>query len=189
MPATLDLIIALAAAFQPVPPPVAQTNADCTVPTYASDQLICGDPGLWALDAQLAQRLREQPGRAVGRWIEDQDSWFKRSRLCAFQADHAGCLRAAYAERLAVLSAAADELAGEEAGLCPDRSLRMIRADRLPVGAAALVAKDGSLEGVAILSSKTGWRPFLTSASSGRNTLFRDLDGKTVARCKATGKR
>ena len=52
----------------------------------------------------------------VGR--ESDQDWFRRSRLCAFEADHRGCLRTAYCALIALLSGgyappACDDQAGD----------------------------------------------------------------------------
>lgn len=49
----LTMIIALGLLLiaQAVPPPIAQRSADCAHPVYASDQLVCTDPELRAIDA------------------------------------------------------------------------------------------------------------------------------------------
>ena len=98
------------AGVPPVPPPVAQERADCTQPTYASDMLVCASPELLALDAKMASLL---PSEGIGSeangpaLLESQSDWFKRRSMCAFQARHAECLRAAYDERISVLEALA----------------------------------------------------------------------------------
>lgn len=87
-----------------VPPPPVQLTADCSAPTYASDQMVCADPGLRALDGLLAARIeaRGEVAAEDGRADSDED-WFQRSRRCAFEADHRDCLLAAYCLRLALV--------------------------------------------------------------------------------------
>jgi hypothetical protein len=67
------------------------------------------------LDAQLseliAQRQEASPG--AGSIEEDQD-WFRRSRLCAFESDHRECLLTAYCLRLLLL----DQTVGSQSALC-----------------------------------------------------------------------
>jgi uncharacterized protein len=91
-----------------VPPPPEQTAADCGSPTYASDVLVCGDPELRMLDARMrdAWAALDFPSVvAADAWVEAQQDWFKRRSLCAFSEQHAGCVRDAYVERIAVLEA------------------------------------------------------------------------------------
>lgn len=94
----------------PVPPPVEQRHADCTQPTYASDILVCASPELLALDARMASLLPSGANRSVANspeLLESQSGWFRRRSMCAFQARHGECLRAAYDERISVLEALA----------------------------------------------------------------------------------
>jgi uncharacterized protein len=88
-----------------VPPPPAQVTADCDAPSYASDQLVCADAELRGLDRLLAKRIAERGARENGITGNDGDlEWFRRSRRCAFEADHRDCLRTAYCLRLALVS-------------------------------------------------------------------------------------
>jgi uncharacterized protein YecT (DUF1311 family) len=90
-----------------VPPPPDQVVADCTHPTYASDVMVCGDPELLGLNRQVADALnRIRPATTVATpasLLEAQDAWFRRRSRCAFSAQHADCLKAAYSERIIVL--------------------------------------------------------------------------------------
>jgi uncharacterized protein YecT (DUF1311 family) len=89
-----------------VPPPPEQVVADCARPTYASDALVCADPGLLGLDRQVADALKRIQSTIVATptsLVESQDAWFRRRSQCAFSAQHADCLKAAYSERIAVL--------------------------------------------------------------------------------------
>jgi uncharacterized membrane protein len=89
-----------------VPPPPDQIVADCTHPTYASDVIVCGDPELLGLDRQVAdalKRIRSAAEATPASLLEAQDAWFRRRSRCAFSAQHADCLRAAYSERVRVL--------------------------------------------------------------------------------------
>jgi len=104
--------IALPAAA--VPPPPEQVTANCVTPTYASDQLVCGDSELLALDTKLAEiiDLRIEVGVSTTACENDQD-WFRRSRLCAFEIDHRDCLRSAYCARIELLKNGHDALPPE----------------------------------------------------------------------------
>lgn len=88
-----------------VPPPAAQVVADCIHPTYASDMLVCADPELLGLDRQVAYALKRVDPAVLtaNSLVEAQDAWFRRRSRCAFSAQHADCLWAAYSERIAVL--------------------------------------------------------------------------------------
>ena len=113
----LSCFVPLAAAA--VPPPPVQVTANCDAPTYASDFLVCKDVDLMQLDGLLARLIgqrNEGSSELVGR--ESDQDWFRRSRLCAFEADHRGCLRTAYCALIALLSGgyappACDDQAGD----------------------------------------------------------------------------
>lgn len=95
---------------QGVPPPVAQVSADCAAPVYATDLLVCSDPTLRALDAQLLRFWVMAEGRHR---LDDAEraahaEWFRNRSLCAFDADHRGCVVAAYHSRIATLLALLD---------------------------------------------------------------------------------
>jgi uncharacterized protein len=95
---------------QGVPPPVAQVSADCAAPVYATDLLVCSDPTLRALDAQLLRLWFMAEGRQR---LDDaeraaQSEWFRSRSLCAFDTDDRGCVVAAYHSRIAALLALLD---------------------------------------------------------------------------------
>jgi hypothetical protein len=54
----------------------------------------------------LAAASSAAPASAL-HWFEPQQVWFRRRSRCAFSERHAACLRAAYRERIEVLSALA----------------------------------------------------------------------------------
>jgi uncharacterized protein len=88
-----------------VPPPPVQVTANCDAPAYASDFLVCADAALRQLDAVLAQVIVQRIGDSSESAARESDhDWFRRSRMCAFEADHRECLRAAYCARIALLS-------------------------------------------------------------------------------------
>jgi hypothetical protein len=110
-----SLLVALLAGvflgwFEPagaLPPPPEQSAANCDRPTYASDQLVCADRGLLALDRKLVALLAADgsaPSPSV-HGFEPQDAWLRRRSRCAFSDRHAACLRAACTERIALLTA------------------------------------------------------------------------------------
>ena len=92
-----------------VPPPLPQTGADCERPTYASDQVVCGDATLLALDRQVRDAwlalAAAQPAIELPPLLEPQQAWFGRRSRCAFVETQAACLRAAYLDRAEVLDA------------------------------------------------------------------------------------
>ncbi|MEY2853238.1 MAG: hypothetical protein RL030_370 [Pseudomonadota bacterium] len=92
-----------------LPPPQAQSFADCNAPTYASDVLVCATPELVELDRRLRLAIE---GAELARLafpnpvtFESNEAWLRRRSLCAFSLRQVDCLKAAYADRLAILSA------------------------------------------------------------------------------------
>lgn len=165
-----------------VPPPAEQQTADCTAPVFATDQLVCSDPALRALDTELAARLADAPEPA-SRWIEPQWQWFRRRSRCAFAEDHAACAEAAYRERLSLLRPA-EEGAKMLKAACKDPDVAAIAID----GDYALVFDlKGNIRGVATSSGgKTSWQPFLTAEWRGRRVILRTADGTSLT-CRTNG--
>jgi uncharacterized protein len=67
--------------------------------------LVCDDPELRALDAELAQlwaRVEADPDGDPAA-AEAQAAWFRERSLCAFEDDHRGCAEAAYRARIDTL--------------------------------------------------------------------------------------
>jgi uncharacterized protein len=93
---------------QPVPSPVSQVSADCAFPVYATDMLVCADPVLRGLDAEMLE-LWNQVAAVHKRWQAEQEAWFRRRSLCAFDPDHRACAMTAYRERIIALRAARDQ--------------------------------------------------------------------------------
>ena len=95
---------------QGVPPPGAQVSADCAAPVYATDLLVCSDATLRALDAQM---LRFWVMAEARHGLDDSEraaqvEWFRNRSLCAFDANHRGCVVAAYHSRITALLALLD---------------------------------------------------------------------------------
>jgi uncharacterized protein len=156
-----------------------QLTADCSHPVYASDQLVCRNAELTRLDGDVVRLLAENAAPS-GRWIESQDMWFRRSRMCAFQADHAACLAAAYSERIGLLRAAA----GAVAPMLECHPADYVAAMQ-PEGLALRDGK-GALLGLAARAT-AGWQPYLElRAESGRYRL-QDHKGHLVAKCPHPG--
>jgi uncharacterized protein len=179
------------------PPPPAQVAADCDAPTYASDLLVCRDAALRALD----RRLRDawdgaQPHlqTASTGLVEGQDAWFRRRSLCAFSARHAACLRAAYAERIAVLQALRSVAAGPSGAAarvaCPDApwgpgGLRSVRPAR---GTLVVIDAASAPRAVAVdAAPRDDWVPFLRYRIDGRTLLLLPSDGPAIA-CVVQGR-
>ncbi len=92
---------------QPVSPPTEQISADCGAAIYATDQLVCSDATLRALDAEML-RLWTRAGaerHLDGAARSAQLHWFRSRSLCAFEPDHRSCAIAAYRSRIVVLRA------------------------------------------------------------------------------------
>jgi hypothetical protein len=102
-----------------VPPPPVLATADCEAPTYASDQLVCGDAELLALDRLLAAQIADRGAQDVsGIGDEDDLEWFQRSRHCAFETDHRDCLLAAYCLRLVLVGSFGGSLGADAMAPC-----------------------------------------------------------------------
>lgn len=108
------LVLALTAGGttpQTVPPPGEQISADCALPVYATDRLVCSDSALRALDARMLRlwRMSEARHRSDAAAILDsQLAWFRSRSLCAFETDHRACVIATYRNRIEILQAPAD---------------------------------------------------------------------------------
>jgi uncharacterized protein len=169
--AALGLAGSAGAQPSPVPPPAEQQTADCAAPVFATDQLVCSDPALHALDSELAAQLAEAP-EPSSRWIEPQRQWFSRRSRCAFAEDHGACAEAAYRERLALfapLSAEAEMLAAN-CGV-PEIASVVVKGKQT-----ILLGRDGKIQGTAWNSAaKSSWLPYLTAAWRGRQVVIRTL--------------
>lgn len=102
-------VVALSACGVPppaaVPPPLAQTSANCAAPTYATDAFVCADPHLRALDAELATlwaAIDADPHTTVEE-RDAQEAWFRQRSACAFESDQAACVESAYRARIDTL--------------------------------------------------------------------------------------
>lgn len=95
---------------QNVPPPGEQVAADCAAPIYATDQLVCSDATLRALDTQMLRlwRMAEARHRGNGDGRDAQIAWFRSRSLCAFESDHRACVVTSYHNRIATLRALVD---------------------------------------------------------------------------------
>ncbi|MFM9979227.1 MAG: hypothetical protein ACKVOP_14430 [Sphingomonadaceae bacterium] len=163
-----------------VPPPIEQASANCVRPQYASDTLVCEDPALRALDADVARLGRIEPRLAVGAIWESQFAWFRRRAQCAFQADHRDCLVAAYTDRRAVLEATA--LTGERPLRCegPWRG-RPLVVTTATAGNPLKIAENGLLVAVASAGTKN-WKSWIGFRASGPRLVLELRTGSKV-RC------
>ena len=178
----IGLMIVLASPLQQaaaIPPPIPQATADCARPVYATDQLVCGDPPLRALDATMRQRLR-QIALPSSSWLEDQTAWLRRRSLCAFSARHRACTIAAYRDRLAVLGVPLSAPPDARQVRCDDPGIvTRYGDDRLSM----FYDAKGAL--VAVASSATAtddWRPFVNLRGRGRRLTLQNVTGQKT-RC------
>ena len=172
----LAAIILLTVQQSAVPPPIEQFTANCVAPVYASERLICSDAELLGAEAQISDLWRAaEPNWSPGPWLEQQDAWFRRRALCAFQTEHRACLLGANAERVRVSSAA---LRSPGATASPARCTgsgisQVVSVDRRDQ---ALAAYDQ--RGLAWLAARaeTHWKPFV-SWEGERSMTVRRADG------------
>lgn len=174
--------LTLAKAVAAIPPPPDRLTADCTAPSYASDQLVCGDPELQALDLAVARGVAaaENAGMAPGTvLVEAQGAWFRRRSLCAMQAAHRDCLAAAYRDRLAVLSAfTSPPLRASATWQCEIKRVGPVLLADHPPGLALLNPTSGQTIGYASQAAPaTGWRPHLQFVRKGRKGRLLDASG------------
>jgi len=177
-------------AAQAIPPPPVQSVADCERPTYASDQLVCGDAELLTLDRELRHLLATvdlQTRVAPASLFEPQDLWFRRRSLCAFSELHAACLKAAYSERIAVItavgSASSEATQSAEAASCSNApwgsSDVFIR--RTSGQATTVMDSQARVLAVALVSTRgSGWSPSVRLAADGAAIRLTTHDGITV---------
>lgn len=169
-----------------IAPPMAQEAANCLRPVYATDQLVCADPALRALDAEtvaLLGRVGQRGPMSAGAWIEDQQTWFRRRSLCAFRTDHIACVQAAYRTRNVELAALASAL--PESGVtmrCSQwRAVRIVPGD---LGARIVVNADGGIRAIAFPETLTAWTAYVTYRSQGRTLWLNPLHGAEAIRCR-----
>ena len=173
-----------------IPPPLVQSVADCERPTYASDHLVCGDTELRALDRELRDLLAtvDLGARvAPASLVEPQEMWFRRRSLCAFSELHAACLKAAYSERIAVItavgSASTEATQSAEAASCSNSpwgsSDVLIR--RTSGHTTTVMDMQARVLVVAFASPRgSDWSPSVRFAADGAAIRFTTIDGTTV---------
>jgi len=186
----LQAVPSLISAAHAIPPPPTQSVADCTNPTYASDAFVCADAELLGLDQQVRDALAglSFPGAVAPRsLVEDQEAWFRRRSLCAFSERQAGCLRAAYSERIVVLGAlrkASPELAQSGAmATCSgapwdSMDARIKLGDR---GPAIVMDTEGRVLAVALdAEPRDDWSPFVRFSTEDEMIRFAPLDHPAI---------
>lgn len=172
-----------ASAQMPVPPPVEQSIADCARPTYASDQLVCTDPELRQIDAQLAEALRVPAASNGTSRIESDGEWFKRRSRCAFETDHRICLLQSYRDRLAFIESATQTPARTLEATCPFWG--RVEIDEVPNGYMFMrTKKEQALKALATpASGKSSWKPAWAVTRRLRYLDFTSHDGRRIS-CK-----
>lgn len=175
-----------------LPPPPLQIAADCDRPTYASDQRVCADPALRALDRQVREAwlalTAGGEGAAPSAWLEAQDAWFRRRSRCAFVERHTACLQAAYAERAAVIESWRLAVVRAPAG----QGLRL-RCTGAPWGAqwvysrrgpgGAITIDDGARRPLVVALPEAydkDWQPFVRFAGDAVGLRLLPLDGPSA---------
>jgi uncharacterized membrane protein/uncharacterized protein len=177
-------------AAQAIPPPSVQSVADCERPTYASDQLVCADAELLALDRELRDLLATvdlQAQVAPGSLLEPQDLWFRRRSLCAFSERHAACLKAAYSERIAVITAvgspSTETTQRSEPATCRDAPWGSsdVFVRRTSGHTATVTDIQARVLAVAFAPARgSDWSPAVRFAKEGAAIRLTTLDGTTV---------
>jgi len=173
-----------------VAPPPEQSVANCTNPTYASDAFVCADAELLGLDRQVRDALvgiSFAGAVAPNSLVEDQQAWFRRRSLCAFSEKQAGCLRAAYSERIVVLDVlrkASPALAQSGAtATCSgapwdSTDARIKLGDRGP--AIVMDAKGRVLTVALDAEPRDDWSPFVRFSTEGEMIRFSPLDDPAI---------
>lgn len=185
---TLGATSLVAPGLSALPPPPEQVSANCASPTYASDQLICASSGLLGLDRHMVAVLKVAGDAALvpqSPFIESQSAWLGRRSLCAMRSGHAACLKAAYQERIAVLTGLAGGNDGSDSAFdctskqSPEKTKLRLRADGTAVlsRAARIVAV-----GLTNYDAKL-WTPFVTVRNNGR-TMRVSVAGLEQFRCR-----
>jgi len=203
LPRSSGVLVALLAGFflsgyEPagaLPPPPEQSAANCDRPTYASDQLVCADRVLLALDRTMIALLAADgsaPSPPAVHDFEPQEAWLRRRSRCAFSERHAACLRTAYTERIALLTALRADGAGPRSGsfsaICPDAPwgngiVRLHASDRGP-----LTIADGQGRVLLVASAlppQDDWTPFVRYRFEASTVLLEPSEGPAL-RCRVT---
>lgn len=175
----------LASGPSPIPPPLAQESADCMRPVYATDQLVCLDAQLRRLDADIvarATRVREISAWPGSSLFEDQQAWFKRRSLCAFQKDHRACVAAAYRSRITELDALLDSSIEGASLRCKGQADWRI-SPGTSQGSRIIADANGSALLVAFPAAETPWVPFVRYRVSGKRLVLQRLGERKPIAC------
>lgn len=160
-----------------VPPPPEQETADCAAPVFATDQLVCSSPVLQERDRELAALLAAAT-LPFSPWIEPQRDWFLRRSRCAFVVNHAGCVSAAYDERLALFRPPPPPHQSM-AARCSNADIAAIRSAE---GWIVMFDRQGQVLGVAWNgAANQDWQPFLLANSHGKKLTIRAATGESIA--------
>jgi len=173
-----------------IPPPPEQSVANCTNPTYASDAFVCADATLLGLDRQVRDALASLAFAntvAPKALVEDQEAWFRRRSLCAFSERQAGCLRAAYSERIVVLDvlrkaspalAQSGAMAACSGAPWDSTDARIKLGDR---GPAIVMDAEGRVLTVALdAEPRDDWSPFVRFSTEGETIRLSPLDHPAI---------
>jgi uncharacterized protein len=172
-----------------IPPPPAQAGVDCNAKVYAVDTIVCEDRDLLAMDQAVQRALADVgPEPAESAAYEAHETWFRRRGLCAMVQTARECVVAAYSERLAVLTAMRDAPEGKVADItCRPMPWEGGARARITPEWIALSDRNGSIRGVAVPMTTTGWRPMLgIAASSAQKFELRTATG--LIRCRRMGR-
>jgi uncharacterized protein len=171
-----------------LPPPARQLSAVCNSPTYASDQLICNDPNLLAVDHQMLASLRAAGRMAIeptSPFVEAQEDWVRRRSLCALRSDHAICLEHAYDERVEVLRGLSGDSVGPSVEFyCPSSDGVEAMNAIVQANGTTLLYEHGRLIGVGTPQlADNRWQPYLAVDVSRQSQIVLHLPGRRSRRC------
>ncbi|MFQ6537810.1 MULTISPECIES: hypothetical protein [Aphanothece] len=120
-------------------------------------------------------------------WFEPQQEWFRRRSRCAFSARHAACLRAAYTERIELLSAQAGRSASQgppgRPAICHDAPwgnghVRLHGGDERPL---TIADWRGTVVVVATaLEPRDDWSPFLRVVRENDGIRIEPMEGSAI---------
>lgn len=170
----------------PVPPPVEQNTADCAMPTYASDQLVCSDDRLRELDKRLKLLLAQGLPQKLAFIQESDEQWFKRRSRCAFEDEHQRCLGEAYADRLAIIQTDLSDIGSSKHAKCKNlEKVRRVKLRKALNGNVVIIqATNERLIGVATpILRNSVWKPALSYMATNQLFEFR-ISGGTAFWCK-----
>lgn len=172
-----------------VPPPLAQESADCVHPVYATDQLICADPELRRLDADLVAsvvRVHRMSGWPASPLFEGQQAWFKRRSLCAFQKKHRDCVVLAYRTRIRELEALAVRPSGGVFLRCKGNPAQLMLFPGPQEGRIITDAAKTPLF-VAFPAAATPWTPFVSYREPAKQLVFERINDRKPTACIVEG--